>query len=72
MAMQKHEGQSDFGRVESSSRLIELPGSLYLEHQVSSVYVLHHKKQSILLINQCLVRLIQVQIDKELTIIMVL
>lgn len=46
--VQEHQGRCDLGGVKSGSRLIELPRSLDLEHQVSSVNVLHHEEQTVL------------------------
>ena len=46
--MQEHEGGGDLGRIEARAGLVELPGALDLEHEVSSVHVLHHKEQTVL------------------------
>lgn len=48
IAMQEHESRRDFGGVKTRARLIELPGSLNLEHQISSVHVFHYKEQTVL------------------------
>lgn len=46
--VQEHQGGRDLGRVKTRSRLVELPGSLDLKHQVTSVNVLHHEEQPVL------------------------
>lgn len=48
VTVQEHEGRGDFGGVETRARLIKLPGSLNLEHQVSTVHIFHYKKQTVL------------------------
>lgn len=48
VAVQEHEGRGDFGSVETRARLVKLPGSLNLEHQVSTVHIFHYKKQTVL------------------------
>ena len=46
--MKEEKGTNNLGRVEPRSAQFELSGPLYLEHEISTVNVLHHKEQSIL------------------------
>lgn len=46
--VQEHQSGRDFSRVETRSRLVELPRSLNLKHQVASVNVLHHEEEPVL------------------------
>lgn len=48
MLVKEHEGRRDLGGVEARACLVKLPGTLDLEHKVSSVHVLHHKEQTVL------------------------
>src|SRR6218665_3734039 len=48
MAMQKHKCQCDFGRIKSGPSFVKLSGSLNLEHEISSIDILHDKEQTIL------------------------
>lgn len=48
MAMQKHKRQRDFSRIKSGPSFVKLSSSLNLEHEISSIDVLHDKEQTIL------------------------
>lgn len=42
------QGQRHLGRVETSSRLVKLPDSLDLKHEIATVDVFHDEEQAIL------------------------
>ena len=46
--VQEHQSERDFGCIEASTRLVELPRTLYLKHQVATLHEFHHKIQSVL------------------------
>eukprot|EP00042_Codosiga_hollandica_P054914 m.755144 g.755144 ORF g.755144 m.755144 type:complete len:424 (+) comp59009_c0_seq1:1115-2386(+) len=45
--VQEQQCTDDFGRIEARARLIELAGTLDLEHQITAVHVLHHKVETV-------------------------
>ena len=47
--MQEEESKDDLSRVESCPVFVKLAGSLDLEHEISTVDVLHNKEQPLLL-----------------------
>ena len=46
--VKEEKGEDDLGRVKPCSVLVELAGSLNLEHEVTSIDVFHHKEQPLL------------------------
>lgn len=48
VAVKELQGARHLRGVKTSSRLLKLPGSLNLEHQVPAVHVLHDEEQSVL------------------------
>lgn len=48
MLVQEHERGRDLSGVEPRTGLVKLPGALDLEHQISSIDVLHDEEEPIL------------------------
>ena len=46
--VEKLQGEHDLGRVETRARLVEFSSALDLEHEITSVDVLHHEEKAIL------------------------
>lgn len=46
--MQEHERRRDLCGVETRSGLFKLPGLLDVEHEIATVYELHHKEETVL------------------------
>lgn len=49
MMMEEHQGQCHLCRVETHTWFIKLTSTLYLEHEITSVDILHNKKETILI-----------------------
>ena len=58
--MEEHESKGDFGGVKTSSKFVEFPRSLNLEHEVATVHILHHEEKAILMGGVGVVRLVRV------------
>ena len=48
VSVKKLESQHDFCRVESGSGFVKFSGTLDLEHEITSVHVLHHEEEAVL------------------------
>lgn len=48
MLVEEHEGRRNLCSIEPGTRLVEFSGALNLEHEVATIYILHHEKEAVL------------------------